>query len=240
MGQAGTLFRALFYLYLIIIPVLLVAVVRTGGDWSVSLFLVLSVLSSVLFYWVLRDARGRQLRVFREGLEFVRSSSSTRVHFNDIDVFSFHAVRNYVNGAYTGLCYTLTFQLKGQEGRKPIVWSSTDNEPQEELDALKDRLASAMAKRKMEILSASGSVQWMKGITMHWDKLSYESGTFWTKTKQKEELRFDEIERVEIQNANCCIFRRGEKSPALAYPCGNPNFYPGFLLLSVLLKQRND
>lgn len=240
MGQAGTLFRVLFSIYLLIIPVLLAVVFMTGGDWNAILFLAFSVLSSCLFFWILRDAKGRQLHVFRDGLEFVRGSSSTRVHFNDIDVFSFHAVRNYVNGAYAGLCYTLTFQLKGQEGRKPIVWSSTDNEPQEELEALKDRVASVMAMRKMEVLSASGSVELMKGITMDWDKLSYESGAFWSKPKRKEELRFDEIERVEIQNASCCIFRRDEKSPVLVYPCSNPNFYPGFLLLSTFMKQVND
>jgi hypothetical protein len=239
MGQARILFRAMLFGSPVLFVVLLANFIVSGGDWTMIFLLILFASSFCLVLWILRDSNGRQLLVFRDGIEFVRGSASIRLRFTEIDVFSFQAISHYVNGAYAGLHYKLTFQTTNHDSRKPVEWSSVDNKPQEELESLKDRVAFVVAKRKMEILSARGSVDWTKGLTIYRDRLSCEPNTFRKNVKDRRELRFEEIERVEIQKASCYIFRPNENSPAIVCPCDEPNFYPGLILLSSLLKPQS-
>lgn len=207
------------------------------GNWNFvyigSVILALSIWNYISY----RSAQGSYLRVYEKGIEIQQKANVHRFEYQNLKAMAFSSVKKFVNGAYVGHEYNIVFRIKNGDQETSLRWSSIDNDSQEGLDALRQRLSLLLAHKMVEELEATGSIDWVEGVTIQDRKITFRPTTLLGKSKQWQELLFSDIARAEFDElGSLAIYRKGERKPTISIATDQLNFHPGYLLFRNSLK----
>lgn len=160
---------------------------------------------------------------------------------SDIDVFSFDVRRQRSYGRYTGTLVSMVFADLSRNGIG-LFYSLTVPHLDEELEELRDAVASHLAARMARTLGETGRMQWTPELWFQHDRLSYRPRSWLGSRNAGIDIPYDEITRAEELNGHIQIWTSGSDKPAVRVKVNSPNYYPGAIVFERLLalKQTAD
>jgi hypothetical protein len=183
-----------------------------------------------IIYFALRASR---FQVHERGLYRRWLLGERQVRFADLESFTYQAIRQFVNGMYTGTTFTLAFQPRAEAGGGKISYSANLQQADAELDLLRDRLAQIIGQRMALELKEGRSVTWTPALTIHPDALEYRPRG-WFGRKPPMQLPFAELQGFDLQAGVFHVWRQGKQHSVIQETIDQPNFFAGFWLLTVL------
>ncbi len=176
--------------------------------------------------------------VFRCHAQGVFQSGPTgkrQLRYDEVDTFTYSAVRQYVNGAYTGTTLALKLTAPGTT----IDYNKSVKNVDEDLDNLRDHIASVIASRMGEQLSREEPVVWTKNLTLRPDGIEFAPQGFLGR-KERQFLPYKEVSGFNLHEGVFHLWAGDEKKSVMQEQVSAPNFFPGFLLLCSIFKPPED
>jgi hypothetical protein len=149
--------------------------------------------------------------------------------YRDIESFTYRAVRNFVNGAYTGTALYLQFTPRAGCGRA-ISHSSNVQGDDDELDRLRDVVSHIIAAQMRVRLAAGEQVAWTNNLAFTQDGLIYRPSGMLMRGKEQL-LPYQNYPGYQLENGYFYLFEKGKDRSVLTESVGEANFFPGFYLL---------
>jgi hypothetical protein len=167
------------------------------------------------------------LRCHERGLHRNINGKITEMRYEEIRSFTYTAMRNYYNGAYTGTIVSLLFTSYDGASTK---YTATFKNADEELDNLRDHVSRVMAGTMLKKLEAGQDVPWTDEMSFEPDGLDIRGrkGVF-GKTKDQF-LEWTDIDTYGMDLGQFAIYAYGEKKPVYQTTVSQANFFPGFYL----------
>jgi hypothetical protein len=161
------------------------------------------------------------------------------LRFEDVDVFTYKAIRQYYNGAYVGTSLALAFVPTASSGKKKIGYSRMVQNVDDALESLREHVARIVMQKLAMELSQTGAVQWLPHVRITHEGLHYRAKGF--VSRQKEQLLpFAEVTGFEIDDGTFRVWQRGADKSVINEATTEPNFFPGYLLLSAMYWSAGD
>ncbi|OWK42348.1 hypothetical protein [Fimbriiglobus ruber] len=154
--------------------------------------------------------------------------------FQDIGTFTYKGTRNYTNGAYTGTTINMTFEPHDDVDAVRIHYSTNFKNADEELDNLRDFISRVIAGHMLNRLKKRKSVIWTSKMRFT-DEGIEATKSGWLKSGGVHLIPYGEIGDYRIDDGVFYLGVRGEKKWAVSEPVSQPNFFPGFVLMLMIL-----
>lgn len=195
--------------------------------WLVFFFLILAVLCAMQSVRLRRSVfRCHQFGVFRAGFFGERS-----LHYNDVEAFTYKAVRGYFHGGYVNSYFTLQFHPRTDQARSAIRYAFDLPNGDEELNRLRDEISRMIAERMLERLKSAEPVDWTPGLRFLGQGLEYSAG--WLR-RQSLVAPYTSIFSHKVEQGVFYLWVSGNKKPIVRIQTSERNFFPGFFLLMTL------
>jgi hypothetical protein len=212
-----------------------VAGIAGGGGmiaFWVGLALVLGGIAGAVAVW------NRRVKVFRchaYGVARTTPKGVTKLLYKDIGSFTYSGVRQYVNGGYAGTTVNLRFEPLDEGRGEPLVYSATIKNSDDALDNLREFISRVVAGHMLRRLQAGQAVRWTKSLTFLPDGLSVGKGG-WAKGRGGAGvIPYNRLRNFDITDG---VFRLATGTGTewvVEEPVSQPNFFPGFTLLMLIL-----
>lgn len=179
------------------------------------------------------------LRCHTKGVCRMTTRTHKELEYKDIRVFSYGAIRQYVNGAYTGTTVTMSFEpAEGADG-DAIKYSATMKKIDGELDNLREHVSQVIASNMKGRLDRGESVRWTEGLTFAPEGLQVEvAGGILSKAKSRKIAYVNLL--FSLQDGYFYLFKKGGKDAIYTLPVSASNFFPGFMLVNQLSYEANQ
>lgn len=180
------------------------------------------------------------LSFFQRGVTRSHDGRIDRLPYESVATLTYSMTRQFVNGAYAGTNLLLRLVPTPDLELKPFAFAGRHSEKlvgggffkrghfegTDELDGLRDHIAGIIATRMLERVAGGESVSWFGKVSLLREGFQTGSNTYgWA-----------DIEKVNLEKGMFSIKVRGKFLSAVSTMAGAPNFYPGFIALSVLRK----
>lgn len=186
-------------------------------------------------WWML----GTVFRCHENGVMRRTRRGALEIRYRDVSAFTYKAVRHFTNGIYTGTTLNLEFVSLPQLGSERIAWGASSNGLDEELDHLRDHISKVIAMRMAEELEGGKPVRWTSHLRLLPDGIEFRPAGLIGR-KDPEVVRFAEVENFSLEQGYFQLWVRGRGKSVLREPVSEPNFFPGFLLLSSIFRQEGS
>ena len=178
-----------------------------------------------------------EFRVHEHGVRRKLLFSVQQVRYTDVDAFTYSAVRQYVKGVYSGTNFTLTFASSAAGKLKKLTYSKKLRNADSELDHLRDSVSQLIADRMQAQFASGRTVVWTDGLRFLAEGLEYRASGFFGR-KAPVMIPYSQIAGFELDAGVFWLWIAGKKSAAVKENVSQPNFFPGYFLLSRLLSSR--
>jgi len=209
---------------------------RRVAGWFTLLFGMLFLTISLLLIWLLWRSTRLVFRCHVHGVKLVQLFGETQLAFEQLATFTYAATKVYTHGVYVGTTVLLKFAPLPGQGLKPIQYSAVLKGDDAELDRLKDHASAILAHKLLKEWEAVGHVPWLPHIKFLRDALEYRTlGLMGRRAAQT--IPYRELTTWDFQEGSFRLFGGTLKKPVLAEGTGQPNFYPGLILLQELIRR---
>jgi hypothetical protein len=163
-----------------------------------------------------------------------------QLRYDQIEAFSFQATRQFINGGYAGTIFVLDFEPVAEHRAQRIKYSVQLKTSDDELDHLRDQISNLLARRMLREVAAGQRVQWTPALAFERENLLYAPlGLLGRKSTVS--IPLTQIDRYELNQGKCRLFRRGEGRAVASESVTTRNFFPGlFCLLSLISNQQEE
>jgi hypothetical protein len=159
--------------------------------------------------------------------------SEKQLRYDEVATFTWAATRQFVNGAYTGTTMNLAFLPEPGLGAPSITYGTTLKGQDEELDNLRDFISRIMAGRWLQALQRGHAVAWTAKSTFLPEGLIHGKGGY---DSDANPIPYNSLLRWSIDNGWLSVFGVASK-PLVQEQINQPNFFPGFTLLLLVIGQ---
>jgi hypothetical protein len=180
----------------------------------------------VLLFKYGKAMMGGYFRCHERGVSQRDWRGEKRLLYTDVASFTYGATRMYVNGAYVGTTLSMKFLTEEPDELPPITYSTTVKNADDDLDALRDRIAAVVAQRLLTQYAETGVFQWGPALTVTRTGIRYRKGGFFGK-KDPEVLLFENYGTVGIAEGSFQLYAKDNKKPLFSCSISQPNFFPG-------------
>ena len=143
--------------------------------------LLLLPLALVLGLFLLRNEfRCHERGVYRRVLGKPRE-----LRFEDVEVFTYKAIRQYYNGAYTGTSLSLAFVPAASSGKKKIGYSRLVQNVDDALEGLRENVSRIVMQKLAMTLSQTGTLQWLPHVRISDEGFHYRPERFCLAQRRK-------------------------------------------------------
>ena len=156
-----------------------------------------------------------------------------RLMYEDIGSFTYGATRHYYNGVYTGTVFNLRFEPRSEQAGDRITYTATIKNADGELDNLRDHISQVLAFKMLKRLQDGREVKWA-GATFQQDGLELPSTKMFGRGEPRH-LPYGEIAGTNMEDGHFYLFATGEKKSVFGTPVSAKNFFPGLILLQLIL-----
>lgn len=186
-----------------------------------------------LLIWMIPLSQHVTFRCHERGLYRKWVWRETRLRYDDVSTFTYNAVRQFVKGVYSGTNFKLTFCYDSGGKSRKLTYAKTIRNADDELDNLRDRISSFMAGRMAELYAQRHTVTWTAGLRFLREGIEYRpSGLLGRKPPVM--IPFESILGFDIQQGTFHLWTHGQTKPVIKENVGEPNFFPGYFLLTTL------
>ena len=179
----------------------------------------------------------RRVNLFRchaFGVAHTTPRGVTKLAYGSIGRFTYSGIRQYVNGSYTGTTVTMNFEPLEETDAEPIRYSATFQNADDELDNLRDFISRVIASHMLRRLQSGQTVLWTGRMRFLPDGLELtKSG--WFGKGESIHLPYNMIGQYDLTNGVFRISARDQAKWLIDEPVSQPNFFPGFVLLMMIL-----
>ena len=191
------------------------------------------------FLWLIYSWR-YCFRCHERGLIYQGLLKRRRLLYDHIEAFSYQATRHYMNGRYKGIVFVLDFEPDAEHRSQRIRYSVQLKTSDDELERLRDQISNFLAERMFREIAAGQRVQWTPALAFEQGNLLYTpSGSLGRKPTVS--IPWTQIDRYELNQGTCSLFRRGESNVAVSESSSSRNFFPGlFCLLNLMPDQQEE
>ena len=160
--------------------------------------------------------------------------------YEHIKAFRYRAVPQFVNGVYVGTTFVLDFEPDAEHRSQRIRYAATLRNSDEDLGHLSDLISRILAERMLREVAAGQRVQWTPALAFERENLLYAPlGLLGRKSTVS--IPLTQIDRYELNQGKCRLFRRGEGRAVASESVTTRNFFPGlFCLLSLISNQQEE
>lgn len=163
------------------------------------------------------------------GVREVRLSGERVLRYGDMAHFTYGATRRFVNGAYQGTDFTLTFGPKPGAG-EPIAYSTTLQGFDQELEIIQEHISGVIAGHMANDLAEDRPVQWTPNLRLLPDGIEHTpSGILGRKAPVT--IPFGDVANFELDQGVFHLWTRDNEKSVIQENVSEPNFFPGFHLL---------
>lgn len=165
------------------------------------------------------------------GIARVTTRGETQMRFKDMRLFTYMAVRNYVNGAYSGTNVTMRFEdIRGEA----VKYSATFKNADDEIENLREHVSRVMAGHMLKKLQDGKTVQWTDRVrfTAEGLEIAGKSGLF----GKSDDLfiPYGKVADATLNAGQFALIAEGRKKPVYETTVGEANFFPGYVLLILI------
>ncbi len=179
------------------------------------------------------------LRCHTKGVCRMTTKRTRELEYKDMVVFSYGAIRQYVNGSYSGTTVTMNFEPSPDADAEPIKYSATMKNIDAELENLRDHVSTVIASEMKRRLDTGESIRWTEGMLFTPEGLQIDvAGGILNKAKSRKLPYVNCL--FSLQEGYFYLFKRGGKDPLYTLPVSATNFFPGFMLLNQLSYEANQ
>ncbi len=155
------------------------------------------------------------------------------LRYENVVAFTYGAVRQFVNGAYTGT--QLTMKFEPDSASNAINYNTSVKGPDQALDDLRDFVAKVIAGRMARKQGAGEIVPWTPQMSFAADGLHYKPAG-WFGSNPEQFVPYGQIDNFAMQHGYFYLYAHGEKKPIMQVIVSEKNFFPGFFLFLSLFK----
>jgi hypothetical protein len=180
----------------------------------------------------------RRVNMFRchaYGVARTTPKGVTKLQYRDVGTFTYSGVRQYVNGAYTGTTVTLRFEPLDENKGEPIVYSATFKNADDELENLREFISRVVAVHMLRRHKAKQVVRWTKNLVFHPEGLEVAKVGWFRGKGESNVIPYNQITAYNVTDGVFRLAFGGQKNWAVEEPVSQPNFFPGYILLMMLL-----
>jgi hypothetical protein len=172
------------------------------------------------------------LRVHQYGVEVRGLTGRRSLRYAEVETFTFRATRDFPAGLFHGVSYTLTLAPAPGRRRPTLRYRARRWGTDGELEVFRDQLAARLATRLEAAWRAGQPVHWAPGLRL------LRKGVEWRPYLRQPPLLlpYAAITRCAFEAGAFQVAIRGRPAPLRLAGTGEPNFYPGYLLLLELLE----
>jgi len=184
-----------------------------------------------LWFWA--HALGKSVfRCHANGVRKANLFGDKSLRYEHVRNFTYSAVRQFVNGAYTGT--TISMTLQPIDARLPVIsYTASIRDQDSGLEGLRDHISKLVAMRMAGELDKNGGVQWTDNLAFRKDGILYRPGGFLGR-KDWVLLANADFGGYDLQQGVFHLFQRGVKSAVTTEEVSATNFFPGFVLLTAI------
>jgi hypothetical protein len=201
-------------------------VLRDIGPSIVLMLLFLSLAAGCgLLFASLRQKvfRCYEYGVFQAGLFGKRA-----LRYDDVEAFTYSAVRRFYHGAYMGSTFTLQFEPRQGKGLSRIRVTFSLFNADDELDRLRDTISRLIAGRMYRQLKANEPVEWTSRLRFLPQGLEYATGWFRRRTVV---IPYSDIAGNKLEQGKFYLWTKRKKKAIVREQTSRRNFFPGYFLL---------
>lgn len=203
--------------------------------------------------------RGLVLYLHEHGLRERRAGRESVLRFADAEEMTFQSTRVFVNGSYAGTAERLAVRpgrpgAKGlffQHSRRETSGMATGFAEMGEVERVANRVASGMARRLAERIQRGDTVAWTPRLRLSAEGVAVSrkpdpfrgdlAQTLKALTSPRKDewevIPWDRVARIDTDQGIFRLWVEGQSRPLVQVPTGLPNFHPGFLVASEILKR---
>ncbi len=193
--------------------------------------LILLPLALVLGLFLLRN----EFRCYERGVYRRVLGKPRELRFEDVEVFTYKAIRQYYNGAYTGTALSLAFVPAASSGKKKIGYSRLVQNVDDALEGLRENVSRIVMQKLAMTLSQTGTLQWLPHVRISDEGFHYRPKGFVSR-KEEKLLPFEEVTGFQIDDGTFRVWQQGAGKSVINEATSEPNFYPGYLLVSAMYR----
>jgi hypothetical protein len=202
-----------------------------------TLLLGIPVVCLSAFFWALLLSQSVEFRVYEHGVRRRWLFRTRQLFYNQVDSFTYSAVKQYTKGVYTGTNFTLTFAARTGGTVQKLTYSRKLQNADSALDHLRDKISQLIADRMAAQFASGRSVMWTDGLRFFPEGLEYRASGFFGR-KPPIVIPYSQIFGYDLNREMFWLWVRGRKKPVVRENLALPNFYPGYVFLQRLLTAR--
>jgi hypothetical protein len=153
-----------------------------------------------------------------------------RLRYEDVDWFTYSAVRQYVHGVFAGLTVELTFVPRADLRGGPIKFQISAHGADQALDALRDLVARVMARDLCTQLVAGKGVRWTAGYVLAPEGLVCPASGLFGRPRL---VPYAELQPPQMNDGFLFLFMRGQRKHFASIRTSSVNFFPGLVVLNL-------
>ncbi|MFC1462956.1 hypothetical protein ACFLQU_05045 [Verrucomicrobiota bacterium] len=213
---------------------------RKAGRRTVMVLTILGVLLlpafgiGLLLLLVALGMRRSWLRCYERGATRSSMLNKRSVRYDDVSRLTYSATANYVNGGYTGTNIVMSLESHAGGRRQNFRYTTRVQVINDDLEAMRDMVANAVAERLRDTLKSEGEVEWVPAAVLRPGGIRCRSKGF-GKSATWREFSADEIEGINLIQGYLHLFVKDSDKSVWHTPVNAPNFFPGMILLCEML-----
>ncbi len=220
-----------------------ISVLVFGGLIAVDLEVGIIGMAVSLFFAVLFglagvNSRKAYFRCHEKGVAKANMFGRNELEYHEIATFSYSAVRNYYNGAYTGTTLSFTFDPEPGSMKKGIKYNThVMNESSGDLDGLRNHIAGVISVKLEKQILAGEELAWGPAHLSK-DGVRFRRSKLFGKGDE-DFLNWDQIAGANMDQGYFHIFSTSEEKSVVNMPVTVPNFFP-LMVVFLRLKYPDD
>jgi len=180
-----------------------------------------------LIAWRMRKAT---FRCQEHGVCKVGLFGETRLRYDEIEIFSYNAIRQFVNGIYSGTNLKLSFAGGPAAGGKDISYSTTVSGSDDDLDNLRDHVSNVIANGMAAQLAEGRSVQWTRNLRFLPEGIEWTQRGLLGVRKSPLLISYEQVVNFDVEEGRFRLYTAEGGKPIATENIAEPNFFPGFHL----------
>ena len=103
------------------------------------------------------------------------------------------------------------------------------------LEGLREHVTNILMPKMAKTLSESGNLQWMPNVRITQDGFFYRPKGFVSR-KEEQFLSFADVTGFNVDEGTFHVWKKGADKSVIRESTSEPNFFPGFLLLTIMYR----
>jgi hypothetical protein len=103
----------------------------------------------------------------------------------------------------------------------------------EALEGLREHVTLILMHKLTETLNTTGAVQWMPNVRITHEGIYYRPKGFVSR-KEEQFLSFADVTAFNVEEGTFHVWKKGADKSVIQEATSEPNFYPGYLLLTTM------